>query len=153
MCIRDRNQSAYREGGRKEMWVTRRMLPAYASAPGIGGECKNTTTENDGFDEATLLLLNYERAMHAYTYLCDPQWDTIPVGYERTQSRMLVHQSLWLLNDDEHSYERAMKIIPDYLGGSYKSLDSEDRALRPDERTALCGWLAPHTKTQIHEGS
>ncbi|HRG15218.1 MAG TPA: hypothetical protein PLB00_04445 [Pseudomonadota bacterium] len=139
-------QHPYAEGGRKEFWVTRRTLPAYASAPGVGAMCKYATTDNVGFDEATLRLLSYERAMHAYTYLCDPQWDTIPADYKRTSSRIFVHQSLWLLNDEEHSFNRALKIIPDYLGGPYKALDSEDRALRPEERIALCDWLAPYTQ-------
>lgn len=140
------NQGAYREGGRKEFWVTRRSLPYYAAAAGVGAECKYASNDNVGFDARTLAALRYERAMHAYTYLCDPQWDSIPAEYTRTHSRIFVHQASWLLNDDEHSYERAMKIIPDYLGGPYKALDSEDRALRPEERIALCDWLAPYTQ-------
>lgn len=145
------NNSAYREGGRKEMWVTRRTLPVYASASGIGGQCKYATTENVGFDESTLQLVNHERAMHAYTYLCDAQWDTIPADYARTDSRMFVHQSLWLLNDDEHSYERAEAVIPDYFRmenrfASPKMPSNEDRALRPDERIKFCEWLAPYAE-------
>jgi hypothetical protein len=134
------------EGGRKEFWVPRQSLPYYATATGIGGKCGEFGAKNVGFEEPTLRLLEHERAMHAYTYLCDPQWDTIPADYTRTHSRMFVHQALWLLNDEEHSYERGMAIIPDYLGGPYKPLDSEDRALRPEERIALCDWLAPYTQ-------
>lgn len=139
------NQHPYAEGGRKEMWVTRRSLPEYAAAPGIGAMCKYATSDNVGFDEATLRLLEHERAMHAYTYLCDPQWDSIPADYTRTPSRIFVHQALWLLNDDEHSYERAKEVIPDYLG-TYRDNSYEDRALRPDERIKFCAWLAPDTK-------
>lgn len=146
------SQHPYAEGGRKEFWVTRRTLPYHAAAAGVGGICKYATDNNVGFDEATLRLLEYERAMHAYTYLCDPQWDTIPADYTRTRSRIFVHQALWLLNDDEHSYERAMKVIPDYLGGSYTPPSSEDRSLRADERIALCDWLAPHTSSETYEG-
>jgi len=146
------NQLADEQGGRKELWGTRRSLPAYVAARGIGAQCKYDGADNVGFDDRTLAVLGYERAMHAYTYLCDAQWDTIPSGYARTASRRFVHQALWLLDDDKNSYERAMKIIPDYLGGSYKQPDSEDRALRPDERAAICGWLAPHAKPKIHEG-
>ena len=134
------------EGGRKEFWVPRQSLPYYATATGIGGKCGEFGAKNVGFEEPTLRLLEHERAMHAYTYLCDPQWDTIPADYTRTHSRMFVHQALWLLNDEEHSYERGMAIISDYLGGPYKPLDSEDRALRPEERIALCEWLAPYTQ-------
>jgi len=144
------NQLADAQGGRKELWVTRRSLPYYAAAPGINAKCKNGGAENVGFDDRTVALLSYELAMHAYTYLCDAQWDTIPSGYARTDSRIFVHQALWLLDDEEHSYERAMKIIPDYLG---KALSGESRALRPDERAAICGWLALHKKRKIHEGS
>jgi hypothetical protein len=136
----------YAESGRKEFWVTRRSLPGYAAAPGIGYKCNESGAVNTGFEEKTLRQVEFERAMHAYTYLCDPQWDTIPADYTRTSSRIFVHQSLWLLNDEEHAFNRALKIIPDYLGGPYKALDSEDRALRPEERIALCDWLAPYTQ-------
>lgn len=146
------SQHPYAEGGRKEFWVTRRSLPDAAAAPGIGGICKYATDDNVGFDEASLRQLVYERAMHAYTYLCDPQWDSIPADYTRTHSRIFVHQALWLLNDQDKEYdrahERAKAVIPDYLR-TFRLNDSEDRALRPDERERLCAWLAPYAASPI----
>jgi len=143
------SQHPYMQGGRKEMWVTRRSLPHDAAASGIGATCTNPGAENVGFFPANLRLIDYERGMHSYTYLCDPQWDSIPADYARTHSRIFVHQALWLLNDEEKEYdrahERAKAVIPDYLG-TFRLNDSEDRALRPDERVKFCSWLAPYTK-------
>ena len=150
------NQAAYREGGRKEMWVTRRTLPDYAAAPGIGAECKNPGAENIGFDEATSRLLDHERAMHAYSYLCDPQWDSIPADFTRTRSPIFVRQSVWLVNDEEHPETRVRDLIPDYLAPGPnqfaipKWVAEESRALRPDERTKFCEWLAPFAQQTIN---
>lgn len=152
------NQHPYAEGGRKEMWVTRRSLPEDAAAPGVGGICKYATDDNVGFDEATLRLLEYERAMHAYTYLCDPQWDSIPEDYTRTPSRIFVHQALWLLDDQDKQFdrteERAKAVIPDYFKEENrfappKQPHDEDRALRPDERIRFCAWLSPYAESYL----
>lgn len=150
------SQHPYAEAGRKEFWVTRRALPYYAVASGIGGVCKNPGASKIGFDDAAVQLVRYERAMHAYTYLCDPQWDTIPSGYERTDSRIFVHQALWLLNDQDKQFdrteERAKAVIPDYFKEENrfappKQPHDEDRALRPDERIRFCAWLSPYAES------
>ncbi len=144
--IKDKmNQLPFKPGGRQEYWVKRRTLPEYAAAPGVGAICPKEGAVKIGFDDQRLLdLLDHERAMHAYDYLCDPQWDTIPEGYSRTYSRMFVYQSLWLLPDSNKAYEEAKTVIPDYLS-VYRSADTEDRALRVDERIAFCKWLEPQT--------
>lgn len=146
------NQLPFEPGGRQEYWVTRRTLPYYAAAEGVGASCPYEGAVKVGFDDERLLqLLDYERAMHAYDYLCDPQWDTVPEGYSRTYSRMFVYQSLWLLPQGRDSYEEAKKILPDF----YRVPDSgysiprgpndEDRALTKKERETFCNWLLPFT--------
>ncbi len=153
------NQGPLKDGGRKELWVTRRSLPINNSAPGIGATCKSPGAENVGFDNQVDEQLDHDRAMHAYSYLCDPQWDSIPADYTRTSSQMFVFQSLWLLNDAEHAHLRAQEVIPDYFAPREHRLappklpNSEDRALRPDERTKFCDWLAPFTQRPNHKES
>ncbi len=146
------NRAAVEDGGRTELWVTRRSLPIHGSAPGIGAKCTNPNAENIGFANGTDKQLDRERALHAFTYLCDPQWDSVPADFVRTPSRTFVHQSLWLLDDPEHAEDLAREVIPDYYAQPKdqpyalpKSPDSEDRALRPDERATFCKWLAPYS--------
>ena len=150
------SQHPYMQGGRKEIWVTRRSLPHDAAASGIGATCTNPGAENVGFFPANLRLIDYERGMHSYTYLCDPQWDSIPADYARTHSRIFVHQALWLLNDQDKQFdrteERAKAVIPDYFKEENrfappKQPHDEDRALRPDERIRFCAWLSPYAES------
>ncbi|MBK8284833.1 MAG: hypothetical protein IPK97_08025 [Ahniella sp.] len=144
--IKDKmNQLPFKPGGRQEYWVKRRTLPEHAAAEGVGAICPKEGAVKIGFDDQRLLdLLDHERAMHAYDYLCDPQWDTVPAGYAQTRSRKFVNQSLWLLPDSNKAYEEAKTVIPDYLS-EYRSAGTEDRALRVDERITFCKWLEPQT--------
>ncbi len=153
------NQGPLKDGGRKELWVTRAILPHQQLGAGHRRYMQDHGAENVGFDNQVDEQLDHDRAMHAYSYLCDPQWDSIPADYTRTSSQMFVFQSLWLLNDAEHAHLRAQEVIPDYFAPREHRLappklpNSEDRALRPDERTKFCDWLAPFTRTSESQES
>lgn len=139
---------AVEDGGRKEFWVTTRSLPEYANRDAVGASCGKPGARDVGFDDPAVAMIDKQRGLGAFRYICDPQWDSVPSDYTQTDSYLFVSKALWLLPDLVTAQKDVMGVLPQYMA-DVGIRSSNIRALTKEERQTFCAWIEPHARTVV----
>jgi hypothetical protein len=141
--MREINSPPYADGGRTEFWVTHRSLPELTISPGIGFVCNEPGGENIGLNDPATKMIDYQRGLQSYRYICDAQWDSVPQDYASTSAYSLIYQAIWISprgNEEENEF---LRLFPEFAKSMERS--NYSRALTKTEREKFCAWLEPYS--------